>query len=137
MRYGPLWLYCYDTYFYKSHGFAFIKNKVHEDFYNIYILSMATSIQGIEYIGYNYIKNNTSITSIKNRISELKRAQDVLYVYDFVIKKLKESFVDNEYIFNYIFEDVSMFLNIPLKYLIGEDKSYYLKELELRKKLVK
>ena len=92
VRYGPLWLYCYDTEFYKSNEFKFIEGKIHEDFYNIYILSKAESIGNINYIGYNYIKNNQSITSNKNRLKEIERMKDILYVYDIVIKKIKDSY---------------------------------------------
>lgn len=135
VRYGPLWLYCYDTNFFKANNFSFIENKIHEDFYNIYILSKASSIQCIDYIGYNYVKNDTGITSSKDKNKELNRAQDILYVYDYVIKRLEESFGDRQNDFNYIYGDVLMFLNIALKYLEGEDKENYLREINIRKRL--
>ena len=102
-------------------------------FYNIYILSKATSIKGINYIGYNYVKNDESITSNKDKKSELSRAKDILYIYDYVIDKLRDSFKDKMDIFDYIIEDVRMFLNIPLKHLEGEDKKNYIKEMDIRK----
>ena len=135
VRYGPLWLYCYDTNFFKVNNFSFIENKIHEDFYNIYVLSKASSIQCIDYIGYNYVKNDTGITSSKDKNKELNRAQDILYVYDYVIKRLEEGFGDRQNDFNYIYDDVSMFLNIALKYLEGEDKENYLREINIRKRL--
>lgn len=135
VRYGPLWLYCYDTSFFKANNFSFIENKIHEDFYNIYILSKASSIQCIDYIGYNYVKNETGITSNKDKNREFIRAQDILYVYDYVIKQLEESFGEDQKDFDYIFDDVSMFLNIALKYLEGEDKDIYLNEINIRKRL--
>ena len=137
VRYGPLWLYCYDTQFYKLNNFNFIENRVHEDFYNIYILSKAISIQGIDYIGYNYIKNNQSITAHKEKTNELSKAEDVLYVYDVVIKKLRESFKDNINDFDYIYEDVSTFLNVALRYLEGKEKDKYQNQIKIRKRLRK
>lgn len=134
IRYGPLWLYCYDTNFFLSNKFQFLENKIHEDFYNIYILSKASTIKGIDYIGYNYEKNNKSITSNKDKKSELIRAKDILFVYDYVIKKLEESFINKKEILDYIYDDVMMFLNIPLKYLKGDDKENYFKEIIVRKK---
>lgn len=135
VRYGPLWLYCYDTNFFKTNKFSFIENKIHEDFYNIYILSKASSIQCIDYFGYNYVKNDTGITSSKDKNRELNRAKDILYVYDYVIQLLEESFGERKKDFNYIYDDVSMFLNIALKYLEGEDKDNYLHEINIRKRL--
>lgn len=132
-RYGPLWLYCYDTEFFKFNNFSFIKNKIHEDFYNIFILSKAMSIQGIEYIGYNYIKNSESITSAKSITEEVRRSQDVLYVYDYVIKKLEETFKYCKSDFDYIYDDITSFLNVGLKYLTGKDKEKYEKEINIRK----
>lgn len=134
VRYGPLWIYCYDTNFFLSNKFQFINNKIHEDFYNIYILSKATSIKGIDYVGYNYVKNDKSITSNKDKRSELSRAEDILYIYDYVIDKLRESFKDKIDIFDYIIEDVYLFLDIPLKHLEGEDKKNYIKEISVRKR---
>lgn len=134
VRYGPLWLYCYDTNFFLSNKFQFLENKIHEDFYNIYILSKASTIKGIDYIGYNYEKNNKSITANKDKKNELMRAKDILFVYDYVIKKLEESFINKKELLDYIYDDVMMFLNIPLKYLYGDNRENYLKEINIRKK---
>lgn len=133
ITYGPLWLYCYDTNFFKNNNFFFIQNKIHEDFYNIFILSMAGSIQGIEYIGYNYVKNPHSITSNKNITGEIRRSLDILYMYDYVTNKLEESFKDCREDLDYIYGDISMFLNIPLKYLHGRNREKYMKEINIRK----
>lgn len=134
VRYGPLWLYCYDTEFYKSNEFKFIEGKIHEDFYNIYILSKAESIGNINYIGYNYIKNNQSITSNKNRLKEIERMKDILYVYDNVIKKIKDSYKGYEKEFNDVLKDISMFLDVGLKHLSDDIKSEYEEEISLRKR---
>ena len=134
VRYGPLWLYCYDTEFYKSNEFKFIEGKIHEDFYNIYILSKAESIGNINYIGYNYIKNNQSITSNKNRLKEIERMKDILYVYDIVIKKIKDSYKGYEKEFNDVLKDISMFLDVGLKHLSDDIKSEYEEEISLRKR---
>ena len=134
IRYGPLWLYCYDTEFYKSNEFKFIEGKIHEDFYNIYILSKAESIGNINYIGYNYIKNNQSITSNKNRLKEIERMKDILYVYDNVIKKIKDSYKGYEKEFNDVLKDISMFLDVGLKHLSDDIKSEYEEEISLRKR---
>ena len=133
ITYGPLWLYCYDTDFFRHNNFTFIKNKLHEDFYNIFILSKALSIQGIEYIGYNYVKNSKSITSEKSETSEIKRAQDVLYVYDYVVKILEDSFKNCMEDFDYIYDDITLFLNVALKYLHGKNKKKYTEEINIRK----
>lgn len=134
VRYGPLWLYCYDTEFYKSNKFKFIEGKIHEDFYNIYILSKSESIGNINYIGYNYIKNNQSITSNKNRLKEIERMKDILYVYDIVIRKIKDSYKGYEKEFNDVLKDISMFLDVGLKHLSDDIKPIYEEEISLRKR---
>ena len=134
VRYGPLWLYCYDTEFYRKNKFKFIEGKIHEDFYNIYILSKAESIGNINYIGYNYIKNNQSITSNKNKLKEIERMKDILYVYDIVIRKIKDSFEGYDEEFNNVLKDISMFLDVGLKHLSDDIKPIYEEEISLRKR---
>lgn len=135
VKYGPVWLYCYDTEFFKNNNFKFIEGKIHEDFYNIYIISKAKSVGNLNYIGYTYIRNSQSITATKNKEQEIKRMKDILYVYDEVIKLLKESYKYNIEEYNKVVQSSSKFLDVGLKRLTDEDRGYYEKEVILRKTL--
>lgn len=134
VRYGPLWLYCYNTDFYKKNNFQFYEGKLHEDFYNIYILSMAEKVGYIDYIGYNYIKNIYGITSAKNYENEAKRIKDILYVFDRVVAELNKQFKNKEDDFYFIYRDLIKFLDVGLKTLNEKQKEEYLQKIFLRKK---
>ena len=131
---GMLWLYCYNNSFYKKNYFTFLENKIHEDFYNIYILLKAQSIGYIDYIGYNYIKNNCGITSIKTPEQEYQRLLDILYVYDYVVDNIYRYLQNNEKDFIYIVGNFSDFLDVGLKYVNTNTKDFYLQQVKKRKK---
>ena len=131
---GMLWLYCYNNLFYKKNHFTFLENKIHEDFYNIYILLKAQSIGYIDYIGYNYIKNNCGITSIKTPEQEYQRLLDILYVYDYVVDNIYRYLQNNEKDFIYIVGNFSDFLDVGLKYVNTNTKDFYLQQVKKRKK---
>lgn len=131
---GMLWLYCYKNSFYQKNNFTFLENKIHEDFYNIYILLKAQSIGYIDYIGYNYIKNNCGITSFKTPEQERRRLLDILCVYDYVVSNIYEYLQNNEKDFIYIVGNFSDFLDIGLKYVDINTKDFYLQQIKKRKK---
>ena len=52
----PIWLYCFNANFWRTHNFSFTLNRIHEDFGLLpIILSKTKSIEYLNYYGYNYI----------------------------------------------------------------------------------
>lgn len=131
---GMLWLYCYKNSFYQKNAFTFLEKKIHEDFYNIYILLKAKSIGCINYIGYNYIKNNHSLTSVKTPEQEYQRLQDILCVYDYVVDEIYKYLKKNQEDFIYIAGSFSDFLDMGLKYVNSNTEGFYLEQIKKRKK---
>lgn len=81
------WLYAFNTKFYKKNNFKCMEGCLHEDFGLIpYILLKAKSYKAIDYIGYDYYKNDVSITgSLEN---ESKRIKDFTKQYFNLINKI-------------------------------------------------
>lgn len=96
-EFGPLWLYCYKTSFFKGNKFKFLDYYIHEDLLNDYILCCANKIANIDFVGYNYVKNASGVTSKKSLLGEKKRAKAILKNYDYVAKLL----------FNYLKNDLN------------------------------
>ncbi len=135
VRFGPVWLYCYNADFLKN-NFVFPNGKLHEDFYNNYILLSAKNIKSIDYIGYNYIKNNSNITSKKSRSEELKRINDMLFMYDYTVDKISKLDI-NKTDLKIILLDLINFLESGYKYLEEKEDIDFLKnEIENKRKRV-
>lgn len=135
VRFGPIWLYCYNAIFFKN-NFKFPDGRLHEDFYNNYILLSAKKIKSIDYIGYNYIKNNSNITSKKSRNEELKRIRDMLFMYDYTVDKIFKLNINNIDL-KIIVLDLITFLESGYKYLDEEEDIDYLKkEIENKRKRI-
>lgn len=132
VRYGPLWMYCYNTSYYKANYFEFPNGRLHEDFYNIYIIGKAKKISSIDFIGYNYVKRENSITTQKNEGEETKRRDDILYIYDLVVSELIKLFYTDPINLKYILCDLTTFLESSLKYVRDENKDMYMKEIDNR-----
>lgn len=135
VRFGPVWLYCYNANFLKT-NFKFPEGRLHEDFYNNYILLSAKKIKSIDYIGYNYIKNSDNITSKKGRDEELNRIRDMLFMYDYTVDKIFKLGISNTDL-KIIILDLIGFLENGYKYLDEEEDIDYLKkEIENKRRRI-
>jgi len=98
--------YAYSYEFWKKYNFEFKVGKYHEDFGLIpYIISCAEKIVILDYIGYNYLKRNDSITSIEDYSKELKKALDTLEHINYLkegFKKIKFDNYTKELVANYL-----------------------------------
>ncbi len=84
------WGYIYRSEFFKSNNFKFTKGKYHEDFGLIpLILLKAKKVASTNVFGYNYVQTENSITR-GNPETVYKRALDLLYYYDNMIKEIKD-----------------------------------------------
>lgn len=81
----PACIYCYKTSFWRIFDFKYAKGKIHEDYgLTPLIIMNAKNISSIEYVGYNYVIRENSISV--NTKNELKKANDTL---DFAIDNIK------------------------------------------------
>ena len=99
----PAWSYVYKLSFWKENNFTYLKGMIHEDFgLTPEILMKANKIYYLNYYLYNYVQRNGSIMSSNNKEKIHKKAYDMLYQYDRLIKinynkdtKVYKSFLAN------------------------------------------
>jgi glycosyltransferase involved in cell wall biosynthesis len=88
----PAWLYIINTEYYKYNKFKFKKNMYHEDFgLTPLIIAKANRMYSIENYGYNYVQTNgESITRQNSDAKNMKRAEDLLKHYDFLVEEINK-----------------------------------------------
>ena len=99
----PAWSYVYKLSFWKENNFTYLKGMIHEDFgLTPEILMKANKIYYLNSYLYNYVQRNGSIMSSNNKEKIHKKAYDMLYQYDRLIKinynkdtKVYKSFLAN------------------------------------------
>ncbi len=99
----PAWSYVYKLSFWKENNFTYLKGMIHEDFgLTPEILMKANKIYYLNSYLYNYVQRNGSIMSSNNKEKLHKKAYDMLYQYDRLIKinynkdtKVYKSFLAN------------------------------------------
>ncbi len=133
--YSPVWLYAYNTDFWKKKNFQFPNGKLQEDFaITSLVLDSSSCVSSIPYIGYNYYKNSNGIMRNSNYQNQVKKAYDVLsycdVFYNQIILKQSNSVIRNNLINYYM-----SVLENKAKILNGEEKEEYSKELTLRKNI--
>ena len=73
----PAWLYCYKREFWKTNKFEYYKGRVHEDYgLTPLVLMSAQTVSSIEYVGYNYLNRDGSITNSPSNEKLWKRFDD-------------------------------------------------------------
>lgn len=133
IEFGPLWLYCYNSNFIKENNFEFLKDYMHEDLLNDYILSCAKYLANINYTGYCYVKSETNATSKKSNEQELFRAKSIIANYDYVVALLKAKLKYCEF-FNIRKKTLDACLLYDKKYFSDYVLDYYNKEIDVRLK---
>lgn len=122
--------YAFRSDFWKEYDFKFEKNKIHEDFGLIpLVLLLSNSIYVLNKPSYNYLMRNQSITNgaEKNR----RRANDMLYHYDNLLKQVNKYEVDEHNLMIYKSYIANGIINIS-KILNGHDFDEYINELKKR-----
>lgn len=91
----PAWLYAYKTSFFVKNKFMYPIGKIHEDFgLTLIILSKASSIGILSFLGYNYVQRENSIMSNKDYVKIKKRVMDFFEHHINNKKILGDTYVD-------------------------------------------
>ncbi len=73
----PAWLYCYKREFWEANKFEYYKGRVHEDYgLTPLVLMSARTVSSVEYVGYNYLNRDGSITNSPSNEKLWKRFND-------------------------------------------------------------
>lgn len=133
------WAYIYRRDFWNKYKFRFAKGKIHEDLGLIpLVIISADTVCAISSPYYNYVSRQNSIITTKDYKKDLKKAQDILEHYDFLIKELNilitEKQIDEEaqYLYKYYITDA---LFLKLKSLKDEDRISYIENIKQRNAL--
>lgn len=128
----PAWSYAYLKSFWLENKFMYALNKIHEDFgLTPYVLIKAKTVTSINYYGYNYLIRENSIMTSASEEKLIKRANDLIYHFDFLLEKIEENKVSIKTKKIYC----SFIANILIAKSIIVPKSYldtYIKELKKR-----
>lgn len=136
LRYGPLWLYCYNSKFWRDNDFQFLENKQYEDILNNYILAKAHKMGCISFRGYYYNYYSNSLTNTNYIEIQTRRANDILANYDNVYDLLTTNITDKNFLKNYL-HSVLFVLVYNYKHFSGQVLDYYKKQVDLRKDKLK
>lgn len=90
----PAWAYAYRKDFWLKNKFEYALGKLHEDFgLTPYVLIKAKTMVSISYYGYNYLIRENSIMTDPNEEKLVKRMNDLLYHFDYLVEKINETSV--------------------------------------------
>ena len=126
------WGYLYKRDFFRRNKFEFTKGKYHEDFGLIpLILLKADKVASVDVFGYNYVQTQKSITRGNTEIT-YKRALDLLYFYDEMVKKIKEYKISEK-----SKENIKIYyancIILEVNNLKGKEQKQFIKEIRKRK----
>ena len=112
-------LYAIKREFFIKNNFKFTKGVYHEDYGLIpLVFSKAKSVKSISYIGYNYVNRNNSIMNSNDYKKQIKKMDDVLYLFNKAISYLND--VDNTQVIKSFYANSVLgkynSLNIRLKF---------------------
>ena len=97
------WCYAIRRKYYIENSFEFKKGTVHEDFGLIpLVIIKANKVTSISYIGYNYLQRSNSIMGDKNYNKTLKKAEDMYNHYNYLLKEINKTNLDNKYFKSFI-----------------------------------
>ena len=126
------WMFVFRKKLFIDNNLFFAEKCIHEDYGLIpCLIIMAKKIKGIEYVGYNYVYTEGSLSTNQSYDFIAKRAFDMLVHYDYLLdfsnKKIKNEIVEekfNKYIKKNLLQKVYK--------LNDEDKKIFIKELKKR-----
>ncbi len=126
-----VWVYAFKRSFFEHYQFRFEKGRRHEDFGLIpYVILKAQRVVAIEDGLYYYVERDDSITTSIDTSKIKKRLDDAFYLYDMLMKKIKEDSVlrddDKRFVYSYLSNAMlGMGKNLDhtlLKYYVAEIK---------------
>ena len=125
-------LYLFNTKFFKDNNFKFAKDTYHEDFGLIpLVIIKAKSFISSNIYGYYYIQVSDSIIRNDDYNKTLKKANDLFYHYDNMIKEVSEIKINNKTKSNILVYYSNAILNRVNK-LNENDQKEYIKEIKKR-----
>lgn len=103
----PAWLYAIKKDYYIKNKFEFKKGAYHEDFGLIPLIIIKSSkVNSIDYCGYYYVQRNNSIMTDLSYEKKIKKIEDVLNHYDYLIKESRKINKDLSYFKSFISNQV-------------------------------
>lgn len=123
--------YVYNLKFWKDNNFEFATLRVHEDFGLIpYIVAKANNIYMLDYDGYNYVQRDGSITN--GGTKAVRRATDMLYHFDFLVKQIEPLVDINSYDKKYLLSFIANNTISILRFLDKKDLPHFISEMNKR-----
>lgn len=99
----PVWLYAIKRTYYKKNNFKFTKGIYHEDFaITPLLITLASKVNCIEYIGYNYVQRSGSIMNNATKEKQIKKIEDTISIFKDLREKGKKLSIDSKYYYSYI-----------------------------------
>lgn len=97
-RYATVWLYCTKKEVFDRCDFQFPMIKIYEDIASMpELIANSNSVAMLDYIGYNYIQNDSSITNNKKEDKQLYILDGFITAYDFINEALNKYFSQHPY----------------------------------------
>ena len=89
--------YAYRLKYFKDNNFTYAEGHIHEDFgLTPLVVIKANSVSSIDYIGYNYIIRENSIMTNNSKNKLIKKNEDMLYHFDYLIKEIEKVNVNDD-----------------------------------------
>lgn len=139
-RYSTVWLYCTKKDVFERSRFEFPKIKIYEDVASVpTLIANAKSVAMLDYIGYNYIQHENSVTNIKKPNKQLCNLDGFITAYDFISEGLNKYFnenpVSNE-VRNELIDGFFFRMEDKFKHTNTYEKDIYAKKLFNRNRLM-
>lgn len=126
----PAWLYAINRKYYLENNFEFKTGAYHEDFGLIpLVIYKSEKVNSINYCGYCYLKRTGSIMNTTSYEKDIKKMDDMLIHYNYLMNEISKIKGDNKIIVSFISNSVIMKL-LSLK---KDDYKKYLKVLRDKK----
>ncbi len=128
-------VYAYKTNYIKKNKFRYSERKNHEDFgLTPIMLLTAKTVSSIPIVGYYYVQKRNSIMRTDDLSKKKKNANDLLFQFDFLLKRTKKFYKNNQ-----IKHDILKFIIDSLFYKAKKLPEEVKKEfiLEIKKRNIK
>lgn len=130
------WAYFFKRSFWMQNDYKFAKGKIHEDLGLIpLVILSAEKISAINTSFYNYVKRDNSIITTKSYEKDVKKAWDILFHYDYLLRELNKLITEKnilqeaQYLYKYYISDAVF---NKLKTLKGQERKKYKEEVKKR-----
>lgn len=91
------WCYCIKRSFYEKEKFSFKIGTIHEDYGLIPLMIMkASTVNCIDYLGYNYLQRQGSIMSTNDYQKTLKKVSDMYTHYKYLIREIDKTNLNSQ-----------------------------------------